>query len=166
MATDTEVAAALKQLLDYYTPKDMSPAKLDVYRQQLQRLDGSVLERAVAECLTHNTWFPKLNELFELVEGIEDDISRDKIYWHAMSMLSACFRGVITEAVLVNSRSWMWYERQRKPCVEYNPAHDVDSWHYTPKETVEMKARDALELPANAVSGDAKENNAQIGIKP
>ena len=158
MATEAEVKQALRQLIDYYAPKDMKPERLAIYAAQLQRLDGGVLADAVAKCLTTRTWFPKLNELFELAEGIEDDISQDKIYWHVMSMLSACFRGVITEAVLVNSRSWMWYERQREPCAEYNPAHDVDGWAYTLEETAEMKAND--------VSGDAIENNTQIGIKP
>ena len=70
MANDKEVSAALKQLLDYYTPKDMSKAKLNVYRQQLQRLAGGVLQDAVARCLTSMTWFPKLNELFAIANEL------------------------------------------------------------------------------------------------
>ena len=70
MATNEEVAAALKQLLDYYTPKDMSKDKLNVYRQQLQRLDGGVLADAVERCLVTQTWFPKLNELFAIANEL------------------------------------------------------------------------------------------------
>ena len=66
MATEKEVSSALKQLMDYFTPKDMSKDKIDIYRQQLQRLDGDVLERATARCLTTLTWMPKLNEIFAI----------------------------------------------------------------------------------------------------
>jgi len=66
MATEKEVSSALKQLMDYFTPKDMSKDKIDIYRQQLQRLDGDVLERAIARCLTTLTWMPKLNEIFAI----------------------------------------------------------------------------------------------------
>ena len=70
MATEAEVKAALQQLMDYYAPKDMTPKRLAVYRQQLQRLDSDTLERAVAKCLTTMTWFPKLNELFQIADEL------------------------------------------------------------------------------------------------
>ena len=70
MATEKEVNTALKLLLDYFTPKDMSKERLEIYRQQLARLDGGTLERAVAKCLTTITWFPKLNELFAIADEL------------------------------------------------------------------------------------------------
>lgn len=70
MATDKEVKAALQQLLDYYAPKDMPAKRLAIYAAQLQRLDGGVLKDAVAKCLTTNTWFPKLNELFAIANEL------------------------------------------------------------------------------------------------
>ena len=93
MASDKEVAAALKRLLDYYTPKDMSKDKLNVYRQQLQRLDGGVLADAVSRCLETMTWMPKLNELFAIanelpVKAKAPNLLRarafelETIYWH------------------------------------------------------------------------------------
>ena len=66
MATEAEVRAALQQLMDYYSPKDITPARLAIYRQQLAKLDGGVLDRATARCLTTMTWFPKLNELYAI----------------------------------------------------------------------------------------------------
>ena len=70
MATEAEVKAALQRLMDYYAPKDMTPARLAIYRQQLQRLDGDVLERAIARCLTTLTWMPKLNEIFAIADEL------------------------------------------------------------------------------------------------
>ena len=49
MATEAEVKQALQQLIDYYAPKDMKPKRLAVYASQLQRLDGGVLQDAVAK---------------------------------------------------------------------------------------------------------------------
>ena len=70
VATDAEIRAALKQLTDYYAPKDMTPARMEIYRQQLARLGGGTLERAVAKCLTTLVWFPKLNELFAIADEL------------------------------------------------------------------------------------------------
>jgi hypothetical protein len=159
VATDTEVSTALKQLLDYYAPKDMTKERLNVYRQQLAALDGGVLADAVAKCLTSNTWFPKLNELFAIVKDIEEypELDDGKVYWRAMGTLSAYFRGKIAEEDLDKSKSWLRFKHHHT-FETYNPAHDTDNWNYTPEELVEMAA--------NNVSGDAIEKNTHIGIKP
>ncbi len=70
MATEKEVNTAIKLLTDYFTPKDMSKERLEIYRQQLASLGSGTLERAVAKCLTTITWFPKLNELFAIADEL------------------------------------------------------------------------------------------------
>ena len=70
MATDAEVRAALKQLLDYYAPKEMTPERIAIYRQQLAAMDGGTLEAVVDECITTMTWMPKLNEMFKIASEL------------------------------------------------------------------------------------------------
>ena len=73
MATEAEVKAALQRLMDYYAPKDMTPARLAVYRQQLAAMDSGTLEQVVAKCLITQTFFPKLNEMFKIASELPVD---------------------------------------------------------------------------------------------
>jgi len=73
MATEKEVSSALKQLMDYFTPKDMSKDKIDIYRQQLAAMDSGTLEQVVAKCLITQTFFPRLNEMFKIASELPVD---------------------------------------------------------------------------------------------
>ena len=167
MATDAEIRTALKQLTDYYAPKDMTPARLAIYRQQLARLDSGALERAVAKCLTTLTWFPKLNELFKIADEVryvyEPVTSEGNRYWKTMSLYSAYYRGIITDDELESTWYWRWFNSKNKP-VESDDDY-TDTWEYTPEELRVIKANDEADIKYAAQTEQAfrkKREQAQL----
>ena len=155
MASDKEISEALKQLLDYFTPKDMNRGKLNVYRQQLQRLDGGVLKDAVSRCLETLTWFPKLNELF----AIANELPVKAKYPDQLRALAFDLEKKYGNGIYITDE-WM------NLADAFGRLHrDNARLRILERMEVISGCEDGAKTHASAVSGDATEFKAQNGME-
>lgn len=119
--------------------------QVGIYTAALADLDDDELRQAAMECVKSAIWFPRIAEVRAAVDQIHQrnlhNPDPGKLYWQAMSLLSANLRGLISDEQLEREPVWRWYQRNKPPEVD-NPELD----RLTPDELAELAERRLAEV--------------------